>query len=197
MLKGIEAKQTLEKILSDSKCTPYGKPYIAGYYKASDNAWVAFDNTTCECWTEEFASDKDAEKWCLEANPNSPIIIKQLLDKLVYAEVYELWEKHVFQFSEPPELYELINQLSDLIDVDADVAKAVSESITKEDEPTSDNVTPKSPIIVSIKGGCIYSVDNVPSDITVEVRDYDIEGSTSYNLNTDDDGEKFFLSGIF
>lgn len=193
MLKGIEAKEALEQLLLDGNCTPFPKPYVTGYYK-SDNVFVAFDNTTADCWTEEFSSDKEALDWCSEANPNSPIIIKQLLDKLVYAEVYELWEKHVFQFSEPPELYELINQLSDLIDVDADVAKAVSDAITKEDKPEP---TLKNPIIVSIRNGCIYAVDNVPSDIVVEVRDYDMQDDTSDNIHEDDDGEKFCLSAIF
>lgn len=192
MLKGSKAKQTHKNILSSAKGTPYGKPYVVGYYKITDNIFIAFDNTTCECRTEEFASDKQAEAYCAEAeaNPNSPIIVKQTL--------------------------------SDLIDADADVCKAVSESIAKEDEDevTSDNklcpvcgkefpsdkvcscgfsgkgIKLESPIIITVQSGCISSVDGVPSDKYVELRDYDIEGTdeTSDNIKTDDDGEKYILS---
>lgn len=199
MLTGKQAKETLDKLLSDGNCTPFPKPYIAGYYKSdnvnsgfdveSDNVFVAFDNTTAECWTEEFASDKDAEKWCSEANPNSPIIVKQLLDKLDYADVYDLWKEHVFQFSEPPELYELINQLSDLIDVDSDVCQAVAETIAKpDDEPTTE-----SPIIISVNGGCVVNVENLPSDKSLEIHDYDIQDDTSDNVHEDSDGEKYII----
>jgi predicted metal-dependent enzyme (double-stranded beta helix superfamily) len=54
----------------------------------------------------------------------------------------------------------------------------------------------ESAIIVTIQGGCVYAVDNVPSDRTVEVHDYDIEGTdeTFDNIHTDDDGEKYILS---
>jgi len=183
MLKGSKAKQTHKNILSSAKGTPY-----VGYYKITDNIFIAFDNTTGECRTEEFASDKQAEAYCAEAeaNPNSPIIVKQTL--------------------------------SDLIDADADVCKAVSESIAK--EVTSDNklcpvcrkefpsdkvcscgfsgkgIKLESPIIITVQSGCILSVDGVPSDKYVELRDYDIEGTdeTSDNIKTDDDGKKYILS---
>lgn len=119
--------------------------------------------------------------------------LKEKLESLEYSEVYDLWIEHVYQSAEPPQLWDLINQLSDLASVDADTAKALSDAIDnlgKEDEPT----TPESPIIVIIRGGCIYAVDNVPSDIVVEVRDYDIDFEESDNIKADDDGDKFTLS---
>lgn len=54
-----------------------------------------------------------------------------------------------------------------------------------------------SPIIVSIRDGCIYAVDNVPSDIVVEVRDYDIQDDESDNIHEDDDGENFVYLQFF
>ena len=36
----------------------------SGYYKDKETGkWVAFDNTTCDCWIEEFDSEKEALKW--------------------------------------------------------------------------------------------------------------------------------------
>ena len=33
-----------------------------GYYKEGDK-WVAFDNSTCDCWVEEFNTRKEAIDW--------------------------------------------------------------------------------------------------------------------------------------
>lgn len=194
MLKGKEAKEALSKILSDANGSPYGKPYKSGYFadeivSTKQKVFTAFDNTTADCWVESFPSDKEAEKWCSEANPNSPIIVKQLLDKLDYADVYDLWKTHVFQFSEPPELYQLVNELSDLISVDGDVCQAVAETIAKDDDEK-----PESPIIISVSGGCVVNVENLPSDKKLEIHDYDIEGGTSDKVCfTDDDGNKYII----
>lgn len=36
----------------------------AGYYQDKKTGkWVAFDNITCDCWIEEFDSEKEALKW--------------------------------------------------------------------------------------------------------------------------------------
>ena len=165
MLKGKQAKEVLSKILSDANGSPYGKPYISGYFpdvieSTKQNVFTAFDNTTADCWVESFPSDKEAEKWCLEANPHSPIIVKQLLDHIDYGTLFELWDEHVHQLSDPPETYELINQLSDLIDVDADVAAAVSDKICKEDEPTA-KILPVCPIIKSLLSHCVNYTENI------------------------------------
>lgn len=67
--------------------------------------------------------------------------IKEKLESLEYSEVYDLWINHVHQLAEPPKLWDLINQLSDLAGVDADTKAAILSDIAilgKEDE-TSDN----------------------------------------------------------
>jgi hypothetical protein len=45
-------------------------------------------------------------------------------------------------------------------------------------------------IIVKIKGGVVAEVDNIPEGVTVEVRDYDVEGSEGPFLYDEDEGEQ-------
>lgn len=47
------------------------------------------------------------------------------------------------------------------------------------------------PIVIIIKGGAIHAVNNVPEGLTVEVRDYDIDGCDEAQLITDSSGEQF------
>lgn len=218
ILKGNEAKEALSKLLSDANASPYNKPYVTGYYLKSDNVFVAFDNTTADCWVEEFTSDKEAEEFCSEVSPESPAIVKDLLEKQDYGTIFEIWQEHIEGLSEPPPEYVLLHELSGLIAVDENACIAISDSLNKEDEKTSDNkkcpvcdkeflsdkscscgfsgkgIKLESPIIITVDGGCVQSVDNVPSDKYVEVRDYDIDGSNDNELKTDDDGDKYILS---
>jgi hypothetical protein len=123
--------------------------------------------------------------------------LKEKLQELDYQTLWDLWDVHINQNSELPKEWQIIDELSDLADGDSDVEQAILSAIEnpESDDETSDNVTPKSPIIITIQGGCIYAVDNVPSDKIVEVHDYDIEGETSDdNLKIDSDGNQYILS---
>lgn len=69
-LVGKEAKQyvteTLDSHTNNSK--KYHHPsglYLKGYYWDED-VWVAFDNTTNDCWVEEFDREKDCIEWLYE-----------------------------------------------------------------------------------------------------------------------------------
>jgi hypothetical protein len=46
----------------------YPPPYCKGFYKdkRSDGVevWVAFDNSTADCWVEEFGTPAKALDWC-------------------------------------------------------------------------------------------------------------------------------------
>ena len=45
---------------------------------------------------------------------------------------------------------------------------------------------------ISVIGG-VVDVSKIPPGITVQIRDYDVEGCTE-NIQIDDDGEKYILS---
>ena len=81
---GKKAKNILNKILQDHSDNfkinskyEYPPPFVAGYYKGSKdnyllskekiieakNKWIAFDNTTKNCWVEEFDIKKEAQEF--------------------------------------------------------------------------------------------------------------------------------------
>jgi hypothetical protein len=64
---GEEAKQILSKILASAKDNDKGTVYAAysgstGMYKDGEK-YVAFDNSTNDCWVEEFREEEGAAKW--------------------------------------------------------------------------------------------------------------------------------------
>lgn len=65
LYKGKTAKKVCEMILAANEDWPYTNPIegydhkSSGYYKEG-KVWIAFDNTTEDCWIEEFESRKDA-----------------------------------------------------------------------------------------------------------------------------------------
>ena len=70
MLTGDKAKKVLDLILIDRqhRDIKYGEPYVAGYYKAGyskgGTVIVAFDNTSGNCWVEEFTTEQEAIDFC-------------------------------------------------------------------------------------------------------------------------------------
>jgi len=34
-----------------------------GYYKNADGIWTAWDNSTADCWVEDFETRKEAKEW--------------------------------------------------------------------------------------------------------------------------------------
>jgi hypothetical protein len=34
-----------------------------GYYKNADGTWTAWDNSTADCWVEDFKTHKEAKEW--------------------------------------------------------------------------------------------------------------------------------------
>ena len=65
MYTGEEAKKILEEILANEKDGHYPlHEGDTGYYgEAHDQYFVAFDNTTGDCWVEEFATKERAIYW--------------------------------------------------------------------------------------------------------------------------------------
>jgi hypothetical protein len=43
------------------------RDYQARYLTREGNGWVACDNTTGDCWVEEFLTAKEAVKWLMAA----------------------------------------------------------------------------------------------------------------------------------
>lgn len=65
ILEGEAAKKMLNKMLDsfDIKAINFKySPFCKGLFKKA-GAYVAFDNSTGECWTEEFESKKAAKKY--------------------------------------------------------------------------------------------------------------------------------------
>lgn len=60
---GEEAKNILADILNNQNGDRYPKHENATGYFRDKNVYVAFDNTTCDCWVEEFATAKKAVNW--------------------------------------------------------------------------------------------------------------------------------------
>ena len=70
VLQGKEAEKVLTKILDDREketnngvvSEKYPEPFVSGYYQ-EDKRWVAFDNTSGDCWVEDYPSEKSAAKY--------------------------------------------------------------------------------------------------------------------------------------
>ena len=39
-----------------------------GYYKNADGIWTAWDNSTADCWVEDFKTRKEAIEWLGNVN---------------------------------------------------------------------------------------------------------------------------------
>lgn len=37
-----------------------------GYFQDEGGKWVAWDNSTCDCWVEEFDTEEQAERYALD-----------------------------------------------------------------------------------------------------------------------------------
>jgi len=65
------------------------------------------------------------------------------------------------------------------------------------DDGTSFNVGPAAgaaaSIVVTVEGGVVQNVDNVPPGVTVEVHDYDLQGDEDTRVETDADGNRYRL----
>ena len=69
ILKGKRADKTLREILDRQEGDIY--PHLVGacgYFKefnpcTQKTVWIAFDNTTADCWVEEFATQEQALAW--------------------------------------------------------------------------------------------------------------------------------------
>jgi len=63
---GQEAHDIVIDILASQEGCQYPAHQGArGYYKNELSTWSAFDNTTMDCWREDFSSEEEARAWCL------------------------------------------------------------------------------------------------------------------------------------
>lgn len=51
-------KKIVDLWLEDAELAPYGR-----FYCFDKGVWVGCDNTTKECWMEEFKTEEDVIKW--------------------------------------------------------------------------------------------------------------------------------------
>lgn len=66
ILIGETAEQVVFEILQSNNSQNGNYPAhtgAKGYYKDDDGVYVAFDNSTNDCWIEEFNTRKEALKW--------------------------------------------------------------------------------------------------------------------------------------
>lgn len=49
-------------------------------------------------------------------------------------------------------------------------------------------------IVISLEGGFIQDISNIPADVIVEVRDFDSDGREEEALSETPEGDKFILS---
>lgn len=60
---GDVARRTLKSTLNEESLLKYPvSKYAFGYFR-DDDKWIAFDNSTGDCWVEEFATKGQALKW--------------------------------------------------------------------------------------------------------------------------------------
>lgn len=66
---GESARNACEAILKAGKNEKYNIPVkgfileSSGFWK-ENGKWVAYDNSTYDCWVEEFSTRKEARTWC-------------------------------------------------------------------------------------------------------------------------------------
>lgn len=49
-------------------------------------------------------------------------------------------------------------------------------------------------IIITVEGGVIQSIDNIPPGVTIKVQDFDTEGSTEDEITESENGETYVES---
>jgi hypothetical protein len=66
ILKEVEAKEKLDYLLANYEKAPFGdkNDRVSGYYTIED-FYIAFDNTTNNCWVEEFSTKENAINFCM------------------------------------------------------------------------------------------------------------------------------------
>ncbi len=64
LLSGQDAKDVLKSILHNKRqnTDKYPEPFEAGCFQEGD-MWVGFDNTTGDCWVEEFKTRAETRCW--------------------------------------------------------------------------------------------------------------------------------------
>lgn len=65
--KGREAADALMEILwrhAEDGTYPYMKGTCGYFNDDEQDVWVAYDNTTGDCWVEEFKTEKEAKEYC-------------------------------------------------------------------------------------------------------------------------------------
>ncbi len=61
------AKLGLKKLQEILNAPHYNKYIGSLFYYRKNNKYIAVDNTTSDCWVEEFCNSEDAIKWLQEA----------------------------------------------------------------------------------------------------------------------------------
>lgn len=54
----------MENVATDGTYPLHGGE--VGYFKDEGGKWVAWDNSTCDCWIEEFDTEEQAERYALD-----------------------------------------------------------------------------------------------------------------------------------
>lgn len=64
VLQGGAARDLLSELLELPRTiTPNTGERIAGYFKNLDSTWTAFDNTSGNCWVEDFVKETAAKRY--------------------------------------------------------------------------------------------------------------------------------------
>jgi hypothetical protein len=78
VLTGEKAKSTVSSILN--RASDYGGDYpgprVSGYYREG-KGWTAFDNTTGNCWVEDFKTEKSAREFARKLDTPHDVIHKK------------------------------------------------------------------------------------------------------------------------
>lgn len=59
-------------------------------------------------------------------------------------------------------------------------------------EPNAQPSAPQHQITVTVEGGVIQDISDIPPDVKVVVKDYDVEGGDPEDMKTDDNGDEYF-----
>jgi len=64
ILTGEHAKTTLAAIqATETHIGEFDRPFVAGYFDNPEGGYIAFDNTTGNCWIEDVDEREKAELW--------------------------------------------------------------------------------------------------------------------------------------
>lgn len=132
MLTGLDARKKLEELLSESDNKKYGykfqyelaKDNSYGYFK-DDNRYIAFDNRTGMCNTEEFEYELSAKGWCegKELDGQGRIAFKFYQDVQVEMTERTYFTIYAMSYEETLEIAKAIKSTGRVYETEQDIIK--------------------------------------------------------------------------